>query len=868
MVFHQTLDRREFLALSVLTATAALVPKSAYAAQSTDTDLVSLEVTGDVQRGYGVTILYRGRAIAHHHQGGEFSAVFQNSERSLEDWIDDWKATSWKGTARKLNLSGELILTNLRTTVVVEVTYEVMSAQVIKKTIQLRQADMFTLLYQITNRMEPETSPAKLWSFDHADCKGGPLHEYFPAAGFRTQDGLTVGLLTDAGFRNQWSRIIRRDGTPVKPAPTSIPDLNLYFLPKAADRAVQGSFIQQTFGETTVQMTGEGSRTAIDLPAASMWKRQGAIEVEQQGAAVKLSPSALKDSVLLPFPARDGEVYSVSLKYRSAVPISIHAWDTNSEFKKLGDLTLFNDTAPASPLAFSEFRQTFVVPALQGTCAAIVLSLPDFLQAPELKREGGALPSFEVRDLEVSRIATQREPYHRLEMGRSQAKTSFIFVSDRVPDTVGGYRIASQLHLADGLGCKGGEAEKVLYADVMMLSWIADEEGQRLMLAPSIWYSAAGEIYLRDSFYALNGIHDRTLNENVFALWADNQGTDGAINTLVEPNIANLERKSNDSTPLWLMWALLNRRRFGTRLPMDKVRRAAEYCLAAYDPKREAVCTAKFVMGQLDVIQYPEGTSILCENQGMLAVLLRVIRELQIPDLSATIADDYIAHAEEDYRSYYDASRGFMCPARNIRDAIGFADIFPEFLSLWLFNRKILSDEMVVSHLNRIPVMLPRKDCPWPGEGGSVRPIFIGLPQGGKEWSYFNEKWHPMVSDSYAASYAGKAADGVYYNGGSWMRIEICGYVTGKLHGWEKAERATANRLWAEIHTDEDYPTSQEYLPTEAKNQFFGYHRVFAWNAFVLQALELATLRAPEMDPGYLDSQDSSSENRGERSGN
>ena len=85
--------------------------------------------------------------------------------------------------------------------------------------------------------------------------------------------------------------------------------------------------------------------------------------------------------------------------------------------------------------------------------------------------------------------------------------------------------------------------------------------------------------------------------------------------------------------------------------------------------------------------------------------------------------------------SYYDASRGFMCPARNIRDAIGFADIFPEFLSLWLFNRKILSDEMVVSHLNRIPVMLPRKDCPWPGEGGSVRPIFIGLPQGGKEWS-------------------------------------------------------------------------------------------------------------------------------------
>ena len=106
-------------------------------------------------------------------------------------------------------------------------------------------------------------------------------------------------------------------------------------------------------------------------------------------------------------------------------------------------------------------------------------------------------------------------------------------------------------------------------------------ESSRPMLAPSIWYSAAGELYLRDSFYALNGTQSRELNEKVFSLWADNQGTDGAINTLVEPNIANLERKSNDSTPLWLMWALLNRKRFGIDLPMDKVQRAAKYCLAA-----------------------------------------------------------------------------------------------------------------------------------------------------------------------------------------------------------------------------------------------------------------------------------------------
>lgn len=849
MVTFGQLDRREFLTLSALTTAATLLPQSLHAATPTTSGLVSLQVTGDAQSGYGVTILYRGQAIARHHAGGEFSAIFQNSERSLEDRADDWKAASWSGDQTRIKLAGEMRLANLRTTVFVDVIYEVMPSQVVKKMIQLRQADMFTLLYQLTNRLEPESAPAKLWSFDHADCKGGALHEYFPAAGFRTLSGVTVGLLTDSGYRNQWSRIVRRDGTPVKPAPVSIPDLNLYLLPKVADRAQQGAFIQQTFGEATVQLSGEGSHTPINLPAASTWKRNGEIQVEQKDGIVKLSPATKKDFVLLPFPATGGEIYSVHLKYRSAVPIQVHAWDVDNQFKKLNDLTLFNDTAPASPSSFSEFHQSFVVPALQGSGAALAFSLTDFGNMCANDDRSSRPPSIEVRDIELSRVATRSEPYHRLEMGSPQTKTVFVFASDAIPNTLRGYRLSSQLRLAEGLGFKGGETEKVLYADVMMLSWDAEQDSTRPILAPSIWYSAAGEMYLRDSFYALNGIHNRELNEKVFTLWGENQGADGAINTLVEPNIANVERKSNDSTPLWLMWALLNRRRFGTALPMDKVRRAAEYCLAAYDPRREAICTAQFVIGQLDVISYPKGTNILCENQGMLAVLLRVIRELQIPEVSSSISASYIAKAEEEYRSYYDATRGFFLPARNIHDAIGFSDIFPEFLSLWLFKRAILTDDMVVSHLNHIPLMLPREDCPYPAEGGSVRPIFIGLPSTKTEWSYFTEKWHPMVSDSYAASYACKAADGVYYNGSSWMRLEVCGYVTGKLHGWQKAEHAIANRLWAEIHTDEDFPTSQEYLPTEPKNPFFGYHRVFAWNSFVLQALELAKLRTPKMDP-------------------
>ncbi|MDQ2775722.1 MAG: hypothetical protein M3Y57_12515, partial [Acidobacteriota bacterium] len=321
--------------------------------------------------------------------------------------------------------------------------------------------------------------------------------------------------------------------------------MNLYSVADARERAQGQFFVQQTFGESTVQLSGEGSRERIAFSEISR--------------------------MLIPFPAQGPAVYAVHLEYRSPVPISVTVWDVDENFRKLDEITLFNETAPESASRFTAFENSFVIPALRGKSAAVVLSLPD---------KSGQLSDVNVRAIQVFRIATRKEPYHRLNMGHPEEKTAFIFADDRVPDTVRGYRLASEIHLTEALGFQGGETEKVLYADLMMLCWNAELENFRPMLAPSIWYSAAGEMYLRDSFFALNGIHNRELNEKVFQLWADNQGGDGAINTLVEPNMANLERKTNDSTPLWLMWALLNRRRFGTRLPVDKVKKAAEYCLA------------------------------------------------------------------------------------------------------------------------------------------------------------------------------------------------------------------------------------------------------------------------------------------------
>jgi hypothetical protein len=854
---HKFVSRRHFIEKSVTTGLAVglglkIDPLHGSVSPSAPKmDGLTLKVSGDAVSGYGAVLLHDGRPILRHSQGGEFSALFQNEERSVEDRVDDWKATSWTGDATHVALEGECKLKNLNTTVFVQVDYKRITARVVRKNIRLRQADMFLLFYQLSNRLEPQESPARLWSFDELDWPGGALHEYFPAAGFRMKNSLCIGLLTDSGYRNQWTRMVRRDGRPVKPAPRSIPDANLYSGSSHEERSGGKFFVQQTFGEVTQQIAGEHSTQSVRLPEISSWRKIGAATLEERDGGAILSVRESEDGILIPFALSGSAVLSLRMEYRSAAPVALEVWRVDEKLHKIEDITLYNDGLPQSPAEWSEFQATVFVPGLQGYGGALFLTVAPSEQALNLETPGG-LAKIELRGLQLQRIATRFEPYHRLEMDHAEEKTVFVFADETIPDTIRGHRLASQLCLAEGLGFQGGETEKVVYADLMMLCWIAGPESFRPIVAPSIWYSAAGEMYLRDSFFALSGIHNRGLNESVFDLWGENQGSDGSINTLVEPNVANVERKSNDSTPLWLLWALLNRRRFGTKLPMDKVRKAAEYCLQTYDAGRDGVCRAQFVMGQLDVIRYPEGTSAICENQGMLAVLLRVIKELQIPGASETVLEAPIGNAEEIYRRYYDPARKFMRPARDIADAIGFAEIFPEYLSLWLFGRKILTDEMVVNHLDRIPVMMPRKDCPHPEAGGTVRPILIGLPLGSKGWSYFDEHWHPMVSDSFALNYANRAMNGIYYNGGSWMRIEICGYVTGEHHGWSGAKKAIANRLWAELNIASDFPTSQEYLATDPANPFFGHHRVFAWNSFVFQALEQAGLRHPTMDPDYV----------------
>lgn len=102
----------------------------------------------------------------------------------------------------------------------------------------------------------------------------------------------------------------------------------------------------------------------------------------------------------------------------------------------------------------------------------------------------------------------------------------------------------------------------------------------------------------------------------------------------------------------------------------------------------------------MDIIDYQPKTDRLAVNQGMFVIALRTIKAL-----GYEIEDAYIEKAETAYRNFYDAERKHLLFDKDFPDIISLTDLEPEFFSLWLFDRAMLSDSMVINHLEQIPIL-------------------------------------------------------------------------------------------------------------------------------------------------------------------
>jgi hypothetical protein len=790
---------------------------------------LSLKTSGNVNTGYFVDV-YKGDQLLV-TRDGEFSLQLYNLDLSAQTTLQNWKGEEWRGNKDSVILIGKTYIPELDANLSLEVRYQIINENVIKKTVQLFQPSMPGMYYILKQNSLPAEAPAQFVTFEYENFPGGFVHEIFPAVGFITPGNDVVGFLTDAGFKNHYTRNTRRRFTGRGGGFVGmrrLPDPNLFYVSKLDDTNI-GS-ISQVFGEMYNLDAGVDSvvhifdnLTSVNETGISTNGNVIEINGEKEGRA--------GFEFIAPF--SDQNFYTVSFECKGNQPLSLKIFriKNGSKTVELEHGIKYIDYFPVSEEEWTTFEGSIMVPYIERDSVSMFIG-----------SQVGQQCHLEIQNLRIFKHQPASQPYNYLPLGEKVEKTTFLFVEPW--ESHQQFMISAQSRLSEGIGFQGSTFEKMLYGNLNMLTWITDTRNFDPLNVPNMNY--APDMYNRDAFFSIVATYNRDLNLSIWEEWGKTQTPEGGIGTIITPLMGSVEAKDNEATIQWLLWGLLNKRRFGVELPQDKISRAVDYVLNEFDADRDGICEAHFMLGQIDIIDYTPKTSRLALNQGMLAIALRTIRELGFE-----VSEECVSKAEEEYRNFYDDKRKHLLFDRSYPEIISVTDLEPEFFSLWMFDRPILTDEMVKNHLEQIPALNKNSDAPHP-EMGTTAPILLRLTDEAPGYAFLSEDYQPF-GEFGEANYSGEENNGWYYNGSSWFRAEYCAYVTGLKHGWDKAKKRMENRIWAEMYLNPNWPFSKEFIPTRWNSfqEWWPSTRGLCWNVFILQANELAGLRTPEMDPDY-----------------
>ena len=792
---------------------------------------LSLKIAGDDQSGFHVDIYNGNHLVVSNSE--EFSLQMFNLDMSTVANMQQWRGQNWTGNEKRITLKRDSYIQEFDANLSVTVSYEVVNANIVKKTVEMFQPSMPGMYYILQETVRPAVKPQRYVTFEYDNFPGGLVHEMFPSAGFITPDNNIVGFLTDAGYKNQFTRNTRRrfsgrGGGFV--GMRRLPDPNLFSVASLSEQAENNHYIKQTFGE----MYNLDAGTETILKTTSAYQIEGNAEVENTNGLITITghPGG-RAGIEFIAPLKDQKVYTISFLCKGNTGIAVKLFRVKNRQKtiELEQGVKYIDNFPAVENEWTFFKGSILVPYIENDSVSMFIGT-----------QSGKECNLQIKDLQFAEHQPQQEPYNILPLGEKVQKTTFIFVEPWKSHQQ--FMISSQSRLAEGKGFEGSLIEKMLYANFNMLTWITDTKDFAPFNVPNMNY--APDMYNRDSFFSTVATYNKYLNLSIWEQWGKTQTPKGGIGTIITPLMGSVEAKDNEATIEWLIWAMLNKRRFGVMLPQDKIQKAVDYVLDEFDADRDGKCKAHFSLSQVDIVDFNPKTDRLGVNQGMLAIALRTIKELGFD-----ISEAYIQKAEGEYRNFYDLERKHLLFDRNFPDIITLTDLEPEFFSLWLFNRPILTDEMVINHLDQIPVLNKVPGSPHP-EYGTIAPICVRLTKDAKGYSYLTGDYQPFEKFG-EENYSNGKSDGFYYNGGSWFRAEYCAYVVGLKHSWPKANKLMENRVWAEIYLNPKWPFSKEFIPTKwtALDSWWPSTRGLCWNVFILMADEVAGLRKPEMDPDY-----------------
>ncbi len=791
---------------------------------------LKLKLAGDGEQGYTVDLYDGSQQLLENTE--EFSLHLANLDLSECIDIASWTGATWSGDESKLQLTRETYITELDLNLSINVTYEVINEKVVSKRIELFQSGMPSLYYTLTQTSKPSQTPNQYVTFEHEQFPGGFAHEMFPSAGFVTPAGMTVGFLMDAGYKNHYTRTTRRrfnghGGGFV--GMRKLPDPALVSVSTLNERANNQHYIKQTFGE----MYNLDAGIEAEVSISNSYQKVGNVKISKLSGLITLdcAPSDRAGIELLA-PLMNQKIYTISFLAKGNTPVALKLFRIKNGVKtvELEHGIKYIDQFPISETDWTLFKGSIMVPYIEHDSVSMFIG-----------SQLGKKCTLHIKDIKIVEHQPRREPYNVLPIGDTIIKTTYVFVEPWT--THSDFAIASQIHLAEGKGFEGMPIEKMLYANLNMLTWITSIHDMTPFNVPNLNYSP--DMYNRDSFFSIISSHSKELNLKIWDQWAKTQTEKGAICTIITPYMGTIEVKDNEATIQWLIWAMMNKRRFGAKLPEAQISKAVDYILNEFDEDRDGICESHFTLSQVDIIDYNPKTNRLAVNQGMFAIALRTIKTL-----GYEISESYLEKAENAYRAFYDKERKHLLFDRDFPEIITLTDLEPEFFSLWLFDRPMLTDSMVINHLESIPILNQSTDAPYPNFG-TTAPICVRLTNNKQGYAYLSEDYQPF--GEFGKNYKDGARDGMYYNGGSWMRPEYCAYVVGKRHGWDRAQIQMENRTWAEIYLNPKWPNSKEFIPTKwtTTDTWWPSTRGLCWNVFILMANEVAGLRNPEMDPDY-----------------
>ena len=791
---------------------------------------LSLKVAGDQKSGFRVDLYNENNLLVTNTE--EFSLELYNLDMSTEANLPQWTGKEWSGNEKSISLKRDSYIQEFDANLTVVVNYRIINENVVKKSVELFQPSMPGMYYIIKEKSIPAIKPKNYVTFEYDNFPGGFVHEMYPAAGFVTSDNMAVGFLTDAGYKNQFTRNTRRrfsgrGGGFV--GMRRLPDPNLFAIATQEEQGENNHFIKQTFGE----MYNLDSGTTEVKPNCP-FHTEGNAEVTNHDGVISIAghPGG-RAGIEFISPFKDQKIYTISFLCKGDTPLALKIFRVKNGKKtiELADGVKYIDNFPTLPNEWTLFKGSILVPYIEKDSVSIFIG-----------SQSGKACNLQIKDLKFTAHQPQREPYNLLPLGEKATKTTFVFVEPWISHQQ--FMISAQSRLAEGLGFQGSQIEKMLYANFNMLTWITDTKDLTPLNVPNMNY--APDMYNRDSFFSTVSTYNKELNLAIWEKWGKTQTPKGGIGTIITPLMGSVEAKDNEATIEWLIWAMMNKRRFDIVLPHEKIAKAVEYVLNEFDPDGDGKCKAHFSLSQVDIVDFNPKTDRLCVNQGMLAIALKTIRELGFD-----ISDQRIEKAEQEYRNFYDQDRKHLLFDRKFPDIITLTDLEPEFFSLWLFNTPILTDEMVKNQLDRIPVLNKVSNSPHP-EYGTTAPICVRLTNDAKGYAYLSGDYQPFEKFG-EENYSNGKSDGFYYNGGSWFRAEYCAYVVGLRHSWSKATFLMDNRVWAEIYLHPNWPFSKEFIPTKwtTTDSWWPSTKGLCWNVFILMANEVAGLRTPGMDPDY-----------------